>query len=153
VVVADEMLIERGQRRETPADRRRRGVLGLAHEAFPGDHRLVVGLAQRRRRGDRQRAHEVLDVEPVRSPGARALLLLQPDFFFGDRGEAIEGRPDLLHIDRLAQFAGFRSGRKRRAGGTDRHHGPEPPALTPVQRIERADRFFAATGADGPCQL
>ncbi|HTZ01401.1 MAG TPA: zincin-like metallopeptidase domain-containing protein, partial [Xanthobacteraceae bacterium] len=24
----------------------------------------------------------------------------------------------------------------------------EPPALTPLQRIERADRFFAATGAD-----
>ena len=24
----------------------------------------------------------------------------------------------------------------------------EPPALSPVQRIERADRFFAATGAD-----
>jgi antirestriction protein ArdC len=25
---------------------------------------------------------------------------------------------------------------------------PEPPALTPLQRIEQADRFFAATGAD-----
>jgi antirestriction protein ArdC len=24
----------------------------------------------------------------------------------------------------------------------------EPPALTPLQRIEAADRFFAATGAD-----
>ena len=46
VVVADQVLIERGQRREPPADRRRRRVLGLAHKTFPGDHRLVVGLAQ-----------------------------------------------------------------------------------------------------------
>jgi hypothetical protein len=62
----------------------------FAHEALPGDHRLVVGLAQLRRRGDRQRAHEVLNVEPVGPPGPRALLLLQPDFFFGNVGELVE---------------------------------------------------------------
>ena len=50
VAVADQVLVERRQRREPPADRRRRGVLGLAHVALPGDHRLVVGLAQLRRR-------------------------------------------------------------------------------------------------------
>ena len=55
--------------------------------AFPGDHRLVVDQAQLGRRGDHQRAHEVLDVEPAGAAGARALLLLQPDFLFGDRGE------------------------------------------------------------------
>jgi hypothetical protein len=92
VVVADEMLVERGQRGEPAADRRRSGVLGFPHEALPGDHRLVVGLAQLPRRRDRQRAHEVLDVEPIGAAGACALLLLQPDFFFGDVGEAIEGR-------------------------------------------------------------
>ena len=92
VVVPDEMLIERRQRREAPADCRRRGVLGLAHEALPGDDRFVVGLAQLGRCGDRQCAHEVLDVEPVGAAGAGALLLLQPDFFLGDVGEAIEGR-------------------------------------------------------------
>jgi hypothetical protein len=92
VVVPDQVLVERGQRREAPADRRRRRVLALAHVAFPGDHRLVVGLAQFRRRGDRERAHEVLDVEPVGAPGARALLLLQPDLFFRDVGEPVERR-------------------------------------------------------------
>ena len=75
VVVADQVLVERGQGREAPADRRRCGVLALAHVALPGDHRLVVGLAQFRRRGDRQCAHEVLHVEPVGAAGARALLL------------------------------------------------------------------------------
>jgi hypothetical protein len=56
VVVADQELIERGQCREAPADRRRRGVLGLAHVALPGDDRFVVGLAQLRRRCDPERA-------------------------------------------------------------------------------------------------
>jgi hypothetical protein len=81
------MLVERRQRRQPSADRRRCGVLGLAHEALPGDHRLVVGLAQFLGRRDAERPHEVLHVEPVGAPGARALLLLQPDFFFGDLGE------------------------------------------------------------------
>ena len=44
--------------------------------ALPGDHRPVVGLAQLGRRGDLERAHEVLHVEPVGAPGAGALLLL-----------------------------------------------------------------------------
>src|SRR6266702_863239 len=53
---------------------------------------FVVGLAQLLGRGDRERAHEVLHVEPVSAPRARALLLLQPDFFFGDRGELVQRR-------------------------------------------------------------
>ncbi len=106
VVVADQMLVERGQRRQPPADRRRRGVLGLAHVALPGDHRLVVGLAQFLGAGDRERAHEMLHVEPVGAPGARALLLLQPDFFFGDFGELVEERePALVGADRDRQGA------------------------------------------------
>jgi hypothetical protein len=36
--------------------------------------------------------HEVLHVELVDAPDASALLLLQPDFFFGDVGELVEGR-------------------------------------------------------------
>jgi hypothetical protein len=67
-------------------------VLALAHEALPGDHSFVVGLAQLRRRRDRERAHEVLHVEPVGAARAGALLLLQPDFFFGDLGELLERR-------------------------------------------------------------
>jgi hypothetical protein len=34
----------------------------------------------------------LLDVEPVGVPGARALLLLQLDSFFGDVGEPVEGQ-------------------------------------------------------------
>jgi hypothetical protein len=52
----------------------------------------VVGLTQFRRRRDHQRAHEVLHVEPIGATGAGALLRLQPDFFFGDVGELVEGR-------------------------------------------------------------
>jgi len=86
VMVADHVLVERGQRREPAADRRRRGVFDLAHEPLPGDHRLVVCVAQFRRRRDRQRAHEVLHVEPVGPPSARALLLGEPGFFLRDQG-------------------------------------------------------------------
>ena len=67
-------------------------MLGLAHVALPGDHRLVVGLAELHRRRDRKRAHEVLHVEPVFAPRPRALLLLQPDLFFGNVGQALERR-------------------------------------------------------------
>jgi hypothetical protein len=35
---------------------------------------------------------KVLHVEAIRSPRARALLLLQPDGFFGDVGEVLDGR-------------------------------------------------------------
>jgi hypothetical protein len=89
---------------EPPADRRRCRVLGLAHIALPGDHRLVVGLAQLGRCGDRERAHEVLRVEPVGAPGARALLLLQPDFFLWDVGELLQCRhPATAGVDRRWQ--------------------------------------------------
>jgi hypothetical protein len=38
---------------------------------------------------------------PVGTTGARALLLLQPDVFFGDRGELVEGRdPAVARVDR-----------------------------------------------------
>jgi hypothetical protein len=46
----------------------------------------VVGLAQLVDRADVQCRHEVLDVEPIGAARALALLLLQPDFFFGDLG-------------------------------------------------------------------
>jgi hypothetical protein len=107
VVVPDQVLIERRQRRKATADRRCCSVLGLAHVALPGDHRLVVGLAQLRRRRDRERAHEVLHVEPIGAPRARALLLLEPDFFFGDRGEVVQCR-DLaaIGVDRHRQVGG-----------------------------------------------
>jgi hypothetical protein len=72
VAVADQVFIERRQRREAPANGRGRRALGLAHEALPCDHPLVVRLAQLSPRRDRQRPHEVLHVEPVGA--ARALL-------------------------------------------------------------------------------
>jgi hypothetical protein len=99
VAVAHQVLIERRQRREASVDRRRRGVLGFAHEAFPGDHRFVVGLAQLCRRDDPQPAHEVLHVEPVGAAGAGALLLGKP----GDLRELRHG------------------GDPDHAGGGDRH--------------------------------
>lgn len=61
------------------ADRRRRSVLDLAHKAFPGDDRLVVGLAQLVERGDAERRHEVLHVEPVGTP-VRALFCFEARF-------------------------------------------------------------------------
>ena len=77
VAVADQVLEQTRQRCQPPADRRRGGVLGLAHVPFPGDHGLVVGLAQLRRRGDRQRAQKVRDIAPVGAPGAGALLAVR----------------------------------------------------------------------------
>jgi hypothetical protein len=50
-------------------------MLDLAHKTLPGNHRLVVVLAQFLGRGDRQGAHEVLHIEPVGAAGARTLLL------------------------------------------------------------------------------
>jgi hypothetical protein len=71
VAVPHQVLVERRQRGEPAADRRRRRMLGLPHEPLPGDHRLVVGLTQFIGAGDHQRVHEVLDVEPVGAAGAR----------------------------------------------------------------------------------
>jgi hypothetical protein len=52
----------------------------------------VVGLAQLGRRAAAERAHEVLDVEPVGAAGAGTLLLLQPDLFLGSVGRALDRR-------------------------------------------------------------
>jgi len=76
MAVPHQVLVERRQRREPPADRRRCGMLSLAHEVLPGDHRLVVGLAQFLGRRDAERAHEMLHVLPVGPAGTRALLFL-----------------------------------------------------------------------------
>ena len=57
-------------------------------------------------RGDAERAHEVLHVEPVGAAGARTLLLRQPDLFFGDLGELVEGRDAAIAgVDRCRQGA------------------------------------------------
>jgi hypothetical protein len=53
-------------------------VLALAHEALPGDRRLVVGLAPLGRRRDRERVQEMRDIVPVGAPGAGALLASTP---------------------------------------------------------------------------
>ena len=56
---------------------------------------------------DRNCAHEVLDVEPVGAPGAGALLLPQPDLFFGNVGQALERRdPAVAGVDRYRQVGG-----------------------------------------------
>jgi hypothetical protein len=95
------------------------------HEHARGDHRLVVCLAQLCRRGDPERAHEVLHVELVSAAGARARLLLQPDFFFGDRGEPVEGR----HL----AAAGVEC---RRQGGVVGHGRPRVSSSYPIRPIQ-----------------
>ena len=50
----------------------------------------MIDLAQHVGAGNPERAHEVPHVEPVGAAGLRALLLRQPDFFFGDGGELVE---------------------------------------------------------------
>ena len=55
----------------------------------------MIDLAQHVGAGDPERPHEVPHVEPVGAAGLRALLLRQPDFFFGDGGELVE-RGDLV---------------------------------------------------------
>jgi hypothetical protein len=55
----------------------------------------LIDLADARARlrpHPRQGVHEVPHVLSVGAPRPRALLLLQPDFFFGDLGEPVEGR-------------------------------------------------------------
>ena len=75
VAVTHQVLVERRQRCQPPANRRRRRMLGLAHKTLPRDHRFVVGLAQFLGCGDIERAHEVLHVEPVGPLSPFALLL------------------------------------------------------------------------------
>ena len=59
----------------------------------------MIDLAQRVGAGDAEGAHEVPHVEPVGAAGLRALLLRQPDFFFGDGGELVE-RGELAGVGR-----------------------------------------------------
>jgi len=51
----------------------------------------VIDLAQRVRAGDAKCLHEVPHVEPIGAAGLSALLLRQPDFFFEDGGQRLEG--------------------------------------------------------------
>jgi uncharacterized protein len=46
VAVADEVLHKAGERREPAADSGRRSFIDFAHDAFPGDDRAVIHLAQ-----------------------------------------------------------------------------------------------------------
>ena len=62
----------------------------LALHPFPGDDGAMIDLAQHVGAGDAERPHEVPHVEPVGAAGLLALLLRQPDFFFGDGGELVE---------------------------------------------------------------
>ena len=115
---------------EPPADRRRRGVLGLAHEALPGDHGAVVDLAQLVGRGDRQRRHEVPHVEPVGPAGAGALLLGEPDFFFGDVGQCRE---------RADRGGGWPGELCRQGGVVGRGHGGPRPLHSPKDARDKPD--------------
>jgi hypothetical protein len=65
------------------------GLTLCAHVPFSGDYRLVVGLAQL---GWLVIVSvRMLHIETEGAAGARTLLLLQPDFFFGDVGERGDG--------------------------------------------------------------
>jgi hypothetical protein len=92
VAVADQVLEQAGQRRHAPADGRGRGALDFAHVAFPGDDRTVVNPAQLVGGRNADGRHEVAHVEPVGPPGARGLLLGEPDFFLGDLRELLHHR-------------------------------------------------------------
>lgn len=62
---------------------------------------LVVGT-------NRERAHEVLDIELVSTAGAFAFLLDEPDFFFGDVGEFGERRGKCVSRGRNGKHGGGR---------------------------------------------
>lgn len=91
VMMLLQMPEQAGERCKPAANGGRLGLVDLAHDALPGDHRAVVHLAQLFRRRDVQRLHEVLHVELVRTAGALAFLLGEPDFFFGNFGELCKG--------------------------------------------------------------
>ena len=86
-----EMLEQAGERREPASDGRGLGVVGLTHDALPGDDGAVVHLTQLVIGLDVQRPHEMLHVEFVCASGAFVFLLGEPDFFFGDVGERRDG--------------------------------------------------------------
>lgn len=84
-------------------------MLELAHIA--GDHRFVVGLTQFLRSGNRQGAHEVLRVKPIGAAGADTLLLLQPDFFFGDEGELRDSQDAAVAVAGCHRYSAIIGGR------------------------------------------
>ena len=70
----------------------------------------MIDLAQHVGAGDAERPHEVPHVEPVGAAGLRALLLRQPDFFFGDGGELVEWRELMASAGRDGQGGGAHAG-------------------------------------------
>ena len=104
------MLEQAGQRRQPAADGRSVRAFLFALHPLPGDDGAMIDLAQLVGRGDAERAHEVPHVEPVGAAGLRALLLRQPDFFFGDGGELVE--------------RGELAGARNRNGNDCRHQSP-----------------------------
>ena len=84
------MLEQAGQGRETPAHGGSGRAFVLALHPFPSDDGAMIDLAQHVGAGNSERAHEVPHVEPICAAGLLALLLRQPDFFFGDGGEQVE---------------------------------------------------------------
>jgi hypothetical protein len=59
------------------------GLVGLAHDALPGDHGAVVHLAQLVVGLYVQRPDEMLHIELVGAPRSFAFLLGEPDLFLG----------------------------------------------------------------------
>jgi hypothetical protein len=93
------------------ADRRGCRVLDLAHEAFLGDYRLVVGLAQLSSARDPERRHEVHHVEPVGTQ-VRALFCLPSQMSSSD----IEAGLRCRRTSGSRTPAGRRSSGRRRGG-------------------------------------
>ena len=84
------MFKQAGKRREAATHGRGCCAFLLALHPLPRDDGAMIDLAQRVRAGDAEGAHEVLHVEPIGAARLSALLLRQPDFFFGDGGELVE---------------------------------------------------------------
>jgi hypothetical protein len=100
------VLEQAGQGRKAAAHGCRCRSFLFAPQSFPRDDGTVIDLTQRVRGRDAKGAHEVVHVEPVGAVGLRALLLRQPDLFFGDGRERIE----------RGEFAGAPD--RNRSGGT-----------------------------------
>lgn len=92
VAVPHGMFEQTGKRSEPATDGGRLGLVDLAHNALPGDHRAVVRFAQLVVGCDIHGAHEVLYVELAGAAGTFAFLLGEPDFFFWDVSEAGQWR-------------------------------------------------------------
>ena len=93
MVVTLEMLEQAGQRREPAADGGRLGLIDLARDALPGNHCVVIHLAQFVVGLDAQCPHKMLHVELIGTARAFAFLLGEPDVFsrnVGERGDRRE---------------------------------------------------------------